>query len=232
LELGIYESVQVLSSELHRELKVRPLIELDYAKPVTDTLLTVDEFFQAARSQPIVFAVGENKKHFAAALLGLGRKRNWFVNEKKLWKTGEYMPAFLKRYPFVFVKSEDGTNYLGFDERCPAFNQEEGQRLFDDRGNPSKYAKTVLGFLQEYEAANERTAAFCAELERLELLESITVQQWMGFPQPLLKGIKRVSERRLQKLPNEEVLSLVEKGYYKVIIAHLISLGHIERIAK
>lgn len=148
------------------------------------------------------------------------------------WKKGEYMPAFLRRYPFVFVKGDDGNNFLGFDERCPAFNQEQGERLFDDQGNPSKYTQTVLGFLQEFEAANARTALFCEELERLNLLEPITVQQWMGYQVPLLRGIKRVNERRLEQLPEDEVLALVSKGFYKLIIAHLLSLGHIERISK
>ena len=232
MELGIYENVQVLSSDLHRDLRVRPLDKFDYAAPVTDTLLTVDEFFQAARSQPIVFAKGENKKHFAAAVLALGKNRNWFVDAGMKWKKGEYIPAFLRRYPFVFVKGDDGTNFLAFDERCTAFNQEQGERLFDDQGNPSAYTKTVLGFLQEFEAASARTALFCDELQRLNLLEPITVQQWMGYQVPLLRGIKRVNERKLEQLPQDEVLALVNKGFYKLIIAHLLSLGHIERISK
>lgn len=231
MELGIYESVQVLSSDLHLGLRVNPLETFDYAAPVTDTLLTIDEFFQSARSQPIVFARGENKQHFAAALLGLGQRKNWFLTPELKWKKGEYMPAFLRRYPFVFVKGDDGTNFLAFDERCPAFNTEQGERLFDGQGKATKYTQTVLGFLQEYEAANARTALFCAELERLELLEPITVQQWVGYQKPLLRNVKRVSEHRLQKLPSGEILQLVEKGFYKLIVAHLLSLGHIERIS-
>jgi hypothetical protein len=66
----------------------------------------------------------------------------------------------------------------------------------------------------------------------LNLLEPITVQQWMGYQVPLLRGIKRVNERRLEQLPEDEVLALVNKGFYKLIIAHLLSLGHIERISK
>lgn len=82
MELGIYGNVQVLSADLHRDLRVRQLDKLDYAEPVTDTLLTVDEFFQAARSQPIVFARGRTRS--------TSRRPSW------LWAsaaTGSWMPA-------------------------------------------------------------------------------------------------------------------------------------------
>ena len=231
MELGIYQSVQLLKADTHRKVRVRPIEKLEYASEVTDTLLTVDEFFQAARSQPIVFGKGENGHHFPAALLGLGRKRNWFVDKEGKWKSGEYMPAFLRRYPFVFVKGDD-TNYLAIDERSDAFNEEEGELLFDEEGKATKYTQVVMGFLQEYEAANQRTETFMAEVERLGLLEPIVIQKWVGFQAPLLRNIKRINERKLEKLSLEDRDNLLTKGYYKLIVAHLISLGHIERISK
>ena len=231
VELGIYRSVQVLSAEQHRQLRVAPMDKLDFAQPVTDCLLTVDEFYAAARSQPIVFAKGEGGKQFAAALLGIGRRKNWFVDEAGRWKSGEYIPAFLRRYPFVFVNDGD-TSYMGVDAACSAVNEQSGERLFDDEGKPTEYARKMLSFLQDYEAANQRTTAFVAELARLKLLESIVIQKWVGYQAPLLTGIQRVTEARLDRLSQEERDKLVDNGYYKLIIAHLISLGHVERLSK
>jgi hypothetical protein len=231
MDLGIYRSVQVLNAEQHQQLRVSPIDKPDFAQPVTDCLLTVDEFYAAARSQPIVFAKGEGGKHFAAALLGIGRRKNWFMDESGAWKQGEYMPAFLRRYPFVFVIDGE-TSYLGLDMASKAVNEETGERLFDDAGKPSAHTRKVLSFLQDYEAANLRTAAFVAELARLNLLENIVIQKWVGFQAPLLTGIQRVTEARLDKLPREERDKLVDNGYYKLIIAHLISLGHVERLSR
>ena len=232
MELGIYQSVQVLKADAHRKVRVRPLKQLDFAREVTDCLLTIDEFPAAARSMPIVFGRSEeDRKFFPAAVLGLGRKRNWFVDDEGQWKPGEYMPAFLRRYPFVFVKGDD-TNYLAIDERCSAVNEEEGEPLFDEAGQASNYARLVLGFLQEYEASHQRTQEFCREMSRLGLFEDIVIQKWIGFQSPLLRGIKRISERRFDQLTTSERDSLVSKGYYKLIVAHLISLGHIERLAR
>jgi len=233
LELGIYQNVELLSSDTHRQVRVREIKKATYAKHVTDSLITVEEFYAASRSQPIVFAKGEDGKHFAAVMLGLGRKTSWFVDSMDMWKSGEYMPAFLRRYPFVFVKDDDKeTSYLAVDQASGAFNEQEGEPLFGVDGAPSRYTQKVLGFMQAFEAAHVQTQAFCEELERLKLLESITINKWVGYQAPILKNIKRVNESRLDKLPKEELQSLVEKGYYKLIIAHLISLGNVERISK
>jgi len=233
LELGIYQSVEVLSSDAHRNVRVREIKKATYAKYITDSLITADEFFSAARSQPIVFAKGEDGKHFAAVLLGLGQKSSWFVDANDMWKMGEYMPAFLRRYPFVFVKDQDkNTDYLAIDKTSEAFNEQDGEPLFTTDGKPSKFVQKVLGFMQTFEVAHKRTQLFCHELERLNLLESITINKWVGFQAPILRNIKRVNESRLDKLPKNELEGLVEKGYYKLISAHLISLGNIERISK
>lgn len=231
MELGIYQEVELLSSEVHKNVRVREVKSADYAKHVTDSLITADEFYAASRSQPIVFAKGEDGQVFAAVVLGLGRATSWFVDANNMWKSGEYMPAFLRRYPFVFVKDKD-TNYLAIDKTSPAFNEEEGEELFTVDGFPSKYTKRVLGFMQAFEAAHTKTQAFCAELDRLKLLETITINKWVGFQAPMLKNIKRVNESRLDKLPADELQKLVDKGYYKLIVAHLISLGNIDRISK
>lgn len=233
MELGLYQEVELLSSQVHGDMRVREIRSADYAREITDSLVTVDEFYAAARSQPIVFAKGQEDQLFAAVLLGLGRKASWFVDEQGMWKSGEYMPAFLRRYPFIFVTDEEkGTNYLAIDKANPAFNGEEGERLFTEDGFPSKFTQKVLDFMQNYEAAHARTRAFCAELERLRLLETITINKWVGFQAPILKNIKRVNESRLDKLPADEMKKLVDAGYYKLIVAHLISLGHVDRITK
>ena len=214
-------------------MRIREIKKATYAKSVTDSLITVDEFYAASRSQPIVFAKGEDGKHFAAVMLGLGRKTSWFVDSTDMWKQGEYMPAFLRRYPFVFIKDEGNeTSYLAMDQASGAFSEQEGEPLFGADGLPSRYTKQVLGFMQAFEAAHLRTQLFCEELERLKLLENITINKWVGYQAPILKNIKRVNESRLDRLPKEEMRALVENGHYKLIIAHLISLGNIERISK
>jgi len=121
---------------------------------------------------------------------------------------------------------------LAIDPTATSLNETEGEPLYDATDQPSPYTSRILDFMQDFEAANARTKDFCSELQSLNLLEDIVIQKWVGYQAPLLRGIKRVNEARLDRLTSSQRESLVEKGYYKLIVAHLISLGHIEKISK
>src|SRR6202035_1680427 len=88
----------------------------------------------------------------------------------------KYIPAFVRRYPFVFSRSGDRF-VLCVDEEFPGINQEgRGQPLFAADGKPSPYLDNVLTFLQEYQAQFLRTLQFCARIKELDLLEPMQAQ--------------------------------------------------------
>lgn len=59
------------------------------------------------------------------------------------------MPAFLRRYPFVFSSNDDASTFtLCIDEEFDGLNQDgRGERLFDSEGERTQYLQNVLGFL-------------------------------------------------------------------------------------
>jgi hypothetical protein len=58
----------------------------------------------------------------------------------------KYIPAFVRRYPFVFSSRGVGKTFtLCIDEAFPGFNQSgRGERLFGDDGKPTPYVQNVL----------------------------------------------------------------------------------------
>mgnify|MGYP002144979420 CR=1 FL=1 len=79
------------------------------------TPLTVTEFANAALSFPIIF-VGDEKTPVAA--LGLNAGENLFIDAEGAYDTGVYIPAYIRRYPFVFSRSDDGKSFtLGIARR-------------------------------------------------------------------------------------------------------------------
>jgi len=62
---------------------------------------------------------------------------NAYLDADEGWRAN-YVPAFIRRYPFVFSKSEDGQTFtLCIDEAFAGFNREgRGQALFKD-GKPT-----------------------------------------------------------------------------------------------
>src|SRR5262249_27164470 len=86
----------------------------------------------------------------------------------------KYIPAFVRRYPFVFFSRDDSKTFtLCIDEAFPGFNQSgRGERLFGDDGKPTPYVENVVKFLGQYQREFQRTHAFCRNLKDLTLLSA------------------------------------------------------------
>ena len=121
----MYKNIKLVSKE-DKNLKVDAIKSFRYAKELTQSIITVDEFFRASKSAPIVFAKDEASEYFATAILGLEKDKNSFVNGKGEWKKGEYIPAYARRYPFIFVQDKD-TFALAYDANCKEVNEKKGK---------------------------------------------------------------------------------------------------------
>ena len=138
--------------------------------------LTTVEFRNAALEYAVVLE-GEGESIMPDAILGAEAEQNLFVDEDDSW-SGKYIPAFVRRYPFVFASNDDGKTFtLCVDDSFSGCNTEgRGERLFDAEGERTQYLETILNFAKEYQAQFQRTRAFCAHLRELDLLEPMQAQ--------------------------------------------------------
>src|SRR5579862_1809920 len=175
-QLLIYESVVPLSAARHGDSSVEIAGHYEFSGEVNSVPLMAVEFPYAAAEFAVVFA-GNDGNLMPAVILGVRRNENLFVSSENLWEA-KYIPAFVRRYPFVFSTSPDGNQLiLCVDEAFAGFNREgRGERLFGDDAKPSAYLDTVLKFLQEYQAQFRRTQAFCNKVKELDLLEPMQAQ--------------------------------------------------------
>src|SRR5690606_18810785 len=75
----------------------------------------VGEFLPALRYYPIVFTNTETPAPLL--VLGLKEGQNLFVEPTGGWRPRTYVPAYLRRYPFILIEAPDHrTHMLGFDE--------------------------------------------------------------------------------------------------------------------
>ena len=144
----MYKNVKLLTKE-DTNLKVDTIKGFKYSKKLTQCIVTVDEFFKAAKSQPIVFAKNKSGDYFASTLLGLEARSNDFVNIKGEWLVGEYIPAYIRRYPFIFVQDKD-TLALAYDEDCKEINEKKGQAFFDKDGKKTEYVDNIMKFMKNW----------------------------------------------------------------------------------
>jgi SapC len=224
-QLLIYETAVPVSHARHGNWSVDVGAGYAFSAKVNSVPLMAVEFPVAATEYAIVFG-GTGDVVMPAAILGLRADQNLYVGEGGAWDA-KYIPAFLRRYPFVFSSRDDGKTFtLCIDEGFPGFNQEgRGQRLFNDERKPTPYVDNVLKFLQQYQLEFNRTQAFCKKLRELNVLEPMQAQISLDSGEKMsLTGFSVVSRARLKTLSAEVLAELLKSDELELIYNHLQSM--------
>ncbi|USI72917.1 SapC family protein [Sphingomonas morindae] len=222
-----YNDLTPLSSALHADWRFRPAEKVPFLAQVHAVPLLAEEFIQAQRHYPIVFSAGENP--VPLALMGLNEGVNVFFDEDgMLREPATYVPAYVRRYPFMLARLRPDTEELSlcFDPSAEALGAfAEGDALFDGSA-PSEFTKGVLGFCEQFEQASQLTGAFVRDLiENKLLIDGEFSAQPNGAPEPYVyRGFQIVSEEALRNLRGDLARKLIQSGALPLIYAHVFSL--------
>lgn len=231
--LLFYEKPVPLISERHLKSRIEATGDFGFSASTNSIPLAVIEFVDAAKEYPIAFTGEEGGAVFPIALVGVRKNENLFVSESGAWE-GRFIPAFVRRYPFVLGEKEgDGKNFDVFiDETYAGFGGKNGERLFTDQGETSDWLKQMLEFLSNYQGEIERTRRFVERLQELKLLVPRVLQAEREGDEPMvLQGFSVVDEQRLMALSDVDLLELARSGFLAWIYAHLISMGNVSRLS-
>ena len=230
-QLLIYETAVPVSSGRHAKASVEAGKGYGFARKINSVPLMAVEFPQAAADYAIVFA-SSGDALVPVVILGASKNENLYVNDDDSWKAS-YIPAFIRRYPFVFSSSEDGKTFtLCVDEAFQGLNyQGRGQALFGADGKATPYVDNVLKFLQEYRLQFERTRAFCAKLKALDLVEPMQAQFTLPQGEKMtLTGFYVVDRARLKKLPGDKLAELAATDELELLYLHLQSMRNFNAV--
>ncbi|MCD2322721.1 SapC family protein [Sphingomonas sp. IC-56] len=228
-----YNQLEPLSSQAHGDYRVRvadkaPFLATQHAVPVT-----VEEFPLVQRYMPIVFSVGDDP--VPLALMGLNEGVNTFFDEEgKLVDPNFYVPAYIRRYPYLLARLRPESDELSlcFDPTADTIGQfEDGEPLFVD-GQPSEFTKGILQFNEQFEQAGARTSMFMKDLKDMGLLMDGEVSiQPDGAAQPFIyRGFLMVDEGKLNEMRGDQLRKIVQNGMLPLIYAHLFSLSQMRDI--
>jgi len=230
-----YKRVVPLSKERHKSLYIEPVAGFAYASKANSIYVAVAEFPRACRDYPIVFGRDGLGNLFPVVLLGLKSNQNLFVDKKGEWRA-DYIPAYARRYPFILsTTAGQGDKFtVCIDESYPGFNTaKEGQPLFDGRGKESKVLKQAVDFLRDYQTHVQLTAAFCKNLEKLAILESMQANISLKSGEKFsVGGFVCVSRNKLKGLQPKQFAELVKSDQMEMIYAHLQSLRNVESLSR
>ena len=239
----LYGNLVPLDRVVHKNLRLKT-DDMPIVRRVADQnslFLTVVEFADACKEFPIVFVrvndtaapAGSPLVVAPLAVFGLKVGSNLFVDGDK-W-LGNYVPAYLRRYPFAMARIEQGAPdqlAVCYDDKWAGFNETEGNSLFAADGQPTEFLLNAKNFLESYETEAERTRLVCQQLVELDLLRDMRFEATMPSGEKVeVEGFLAVDEKKLAELPDDKVLQIYRNGLVSLLEMHRISMSNMNRLA-
>lgn len=237
-QLLFYGKVVPISEQRHLDYSVEAGNDYSFARATNAVPVMAVEIPQAAKEYSIVFT-DSGDQVMPAVVLGIENDKNLYITSGDTWDA-TYIPAFVRRYPFVFTSSDEGKTFtLCIDEEFPGCKHavkvekgSKGQRLFTGDGERTEYLTNMLNFVNNYRAENQRTQEFCKRLKELDLFEPMKAQITLpSGNQRSLTGFLVVSRERLRKLDGDILAELARSDSLELIYLHLSSLRNFEVLA-
>lgn len=223
----LFKQPRPLDRSVHKSLVIDRKAGFGFAREQIAVPITLSEFAAAARDYPIVFA-GDPVQPFA--LLGLREGHSLMVNDAGQWRKGRYIPAHLRRYPFVFMEAPGNQFVLCIDEAAEHFAAAEKldpQPLFAD-GNPTPLVGDAMKFLAAFQGEFAATRDLAAAIAKSELLieRQAEVELGGGAGHFSLGGFRIVDEEKLAALADDVFLDWRKRGWLAPVYFHLQSLAN------
>ena len=230
-----YQQPQPLSPEDHGGLGVKQVAEpFGFMRQAHAVPITVTEFGLAASSYPIIF-VGTDRT--PVAVMGVRQGQNLFVDANGRVPDDHYVPAFARRYPFVFASDDQSDRLILCVDRAAPMVSNQPEVPFFENGEPTKFTNDAIEFCKEFERQRRATAEFTKMIRDLDLMEEKSIgfqprdaQGNESGPQQKVADYFAISEERLSALPDDKYLELRNNGALGACYAHLVSLLNWQKI--
>ena len=229
-----YNDLMPLNSRDHASWRTRGIDSADFLKGAHAIPLTVDEFVEAQRDLPIVFSAGDDP--LPLALMGLNEGVNTYVGEDGKINDPVYLPAYVRRYPFMLAKLTPEATELSlcFDPTSDAVGAyPEGETLFGEDGQASANTQRILDFCESFEQAGQRTKAFIEELKTHDLLMEGEIAITLNDKPDqayTYRGFQMVNQDKLREIAPAQLETWNKNGFLMIVYAHLFSLDQMRKI--
>lgn len=225
-----YRQPMPLDAKKHANLGLKKDFGLGFTKNVNAVPINMIEMPQICHFYPIAFSPDNNAT--PVALIGLRDNENLFVNDKGEWEPNSYIPAYIRRYPFIFseVPGSDQLT-LCIDLTDETVNDKSDQKFFDKDGNPTQLSQNALEFCKSYHAAAQQTLEFSKALGQSGLLVERQAEINIGDGKKInFSGFRIIDEQKLGELDDADFMEWRRKGWLPFLYAHLFSGAQWQRL--
>jgi len=226
----MHKSIEVLKVEEHKNSGVKIVSDFLVAKNLTSAPVTVNEYFDACKEYPIVFTKDSQGAWFSLVILGV-EKENIFVEADGKWRKNCHIPAFVGRYPFLFMEEKDNLILTLDPTQIVEKSDAEENYFFEEDGSHSEFLKKVVNSMNSVHRFTKITQEFISTLNNLGLLEESGMSGKTAAGNDFsIGGFFIVKEEKLAALSSKEQAKLCKKGFTQFITAHMISVSNIHKL--
>ncbi len=227
-----YKQIRALDRAQDANLKAHQTPNFRFSGGTNAIPLVTDEFPYAAGDYPIVFAPGPTP--VPVAVVGLELDKNLMLEKQTgLWLNRSYIPAYVRRYPFILVEDPDSKQLvLCLEEKAPQLSDKGELPLFD-KDEPSDFTKRTLDFCMALRQQGEVTEAFVRALQEKQLLQpgdiSVTLA---GGRKIAMDGFLTIDRQRFLALPSAVIADWHRREWLDLIHAHFQSNLRWQKLAE
>jgi hypothetical protein len=221
-----YKNPVPIEPQRHATAGLRERSDFRFAADTNAVPLTAAEIVHAARTYPIVFSAAAPTVPFA--VVGLRDHENLFVDATGNWREDAYIPAYVRRYPFIFSEVPGSDRLvLCVDEAADHFETASSSRPFFADGKPVDALQRAFKFNETFQVHYAETRRFGEWLDKNNMLEDRMAKADLGGGQQFtLRGFRLLNPERLQTMEDSLVLELHKKNWLPLLHFHLQSLNN------
>lgn len=166
---------------------VRARFTAAFARGAHAVPISLTEFHLVAKHFPIVFGPGDPPMPLAA--LSISRNENLFVDDAGAWAEDTYIPAYVRRYPFVLAElPDDNRMVLCVDTKADMVSDEAPDLPLFNGNQPTEVANQALELCRRFHEDLMMTKIFCEELKKVDLLKETELKYTSPDGQPVVAG--------------------------------------------
>jgi len=221
----MFENVVALDSKVHANHRLKRSNSFAFAKNVLGAPLAMSEITKASREYPIFFPT--SGKFLPVAQMGYRKDGNLYLDKENQW-SAHYIPAHIRRFPFVMGQKKEVGEYLIMVVKNRISTNADGEVLFEDGSIPTGGSvDRARTFLADFQNELIKTEAFLKPLQEADILvpKVYNVQEGDNLL-GAVKDLQVVDTEKLAALDDKILAGWVRSGLMGIIMAHLQSLDN------